>query len=201
MQDKPLIANVAGFSTQEFVTLVQLAQDAKADIVELNLSCPNVWQKDKQEEITCYHPTLVKSVLSAIAQIKPHIKMSVKISPLPPDTLRAVAKEIIESGIVQFVTATNSYPNAAMTSGVEANNKGALLAGLSGRALKPISLGVVQQLKTLLPSRIHIIAAGGISTATDVKDYLQAGAKVVQIASALMEGDVGVFEDILASQC
>lgn len=195
---KPLIANVVGFAKEDYVQLVPFVQDLGADMAELNFGCPNVWHKGQQERIVSYHASLVRETLAAIAKQKPTIKISVKISPLPPDILREVAAAIADSPIVHAVTACNSYPSSAVTRGAQwITGPSDILAGLAGRALKPISLGVVKQLRTLLPKRIDIIGAGGIYSANDVQDYLDAGAKAVQIASALTDEGTSVFEKIL----
>lgn len=196
--NKPLIANVVGFSNEEFVTLVEFVEKAGADIVELNLGCPNVWEEGRQKQIISYHPTLIKSVLQSIAKQRPKVKICVKISPLPPDLLSEVCRVIKNSKIVSVVTATNSYPNAYVTTGAQGTGGRAdTLAGLAGRSLKPISVGVVKQLRTLLPNQMDIIGCGGISSSSDVKDYLDAGAKAVQIATALKEEGPAIFEKIL----
>lgn len=196
--NKPLIANLIGFSNEEFAILVTLAEKSGADMVELNLGCPNVWEKGHQERIISYHASLVKSTLDHIAKQNPKIKVCVKISPLPPDILQEVTKVIVGSEIVQIVTATNSYPNASITTGAQGKTGPSdALAGLAGRALKPISVGVVKQLRVLLPKHIDIIGCGGISSPNDVKDYLNAGAKAVQIATALQEEGPEIFEKIL----
>lgn len=196
-KNKPLIANVVGFSAVEFAHLVQFVQKAGVDMVELNLGCPNVWHKGKQKQIISYNASLVKSVLEAIKKSQPRVKICVKISPLPPDTLQEVCRTIVDSGVVHAVSATNSYPNASPTTetGSEADDT---LAGLAGPALKPISLGVVKQLRQLLPHHIDIIGVGGIANAQDVADYLLAGAKAVQIATALNENGLLVFDEILS---
>jgi dihydroorotate dehydrogenase len=196
---KLLIANVIGFSEDEFCNLIKLAQDSGVDIVELNFGCPNVWEGSAQKRIISYHASLVRSMLQAIKASKPQIKISVKISPLPPDILAEVADAITESGVVQAVTATNTFPNAtALALDGTTIDPGAGLAGLSGPALKPITLGIISQLKQLLPADIDIIAAGGVSDFGDMADYLQAGAKAVQVASAFMAMGPGVFSRILA---
>lgn len=196
--NKPLITNVVGFAKEDYVQLVPFVQGLGADMAELNFGCPNVWHDGQQERIVSYHASLVRETLDAIAKQKPTIKISVKISPLPPDILREVADVIAGSPIVHAVTACNSYPSSAITRGAQwINGPSDILAGLAGRALKPISLGVVKQLRILLPKRIDIIGAGGIYTANDVQDYLDAGAKAVQIASALTDEGTSVFEKIL----
>lgn len=194
---KPLIANVVGFSDEDFIRLIRLAQVAGCDMAELNLGCPNVWDGGIQKQIISYHPRLIKNLLDAIVKHQFTIPLSLKISPLPPDLLREVCVIVSNSGIVQAITATNTYPNAALTSGTKTHKDEGLLAGLSGRALKPISLGMVSQLRQLLPSSIDIIGCGGISSANDVTDYLAAGAKVVQIATTLVDEGPAVFDKIL----
>jgi dihydroorotate dehydrogenase (fumarate) len=197
-QQKPLIANLIGFSKEEFVTLITLAQDSGVDMAELNFGCPNVWDGGQQKQIISYHASLVKEMLEHIRKHNPKIPLSVKISPLPPDSLYEVAQAIIASDIVQVVTATNSYPNASPTTGTGGDDgSNEVLAGLAGRALKPISIGVVKQLRDMLPSRIAIIGCGGVSSANDVRDYLAAGAKAVQIATALVDNGAATFDKIL----
>jgi dihydroorotate dehydrogenase (fumarate) len=199
--NKPLIANVVGFAKEDYAQLVPFVEQLGADMAELNFGCPNVWDGGKQKRIISYHASLVRDTLDAIAKQNPTIKISVKISPLPPDILQEVAAVVAESRIVHAVTACNSYPNAAITSGAQgAGGPSDVLAGLTGRALKPISLGVIRQLRAILPKRIDIIGAGGIYTANDVQDYLDAGAKSVQIASALTDDGLSVFDKILYQQ-
>jgi dihydroorotate dehydrogenase (fumarate) len=162
-------------------------------MVELNLGCPNVWHKGQQERIVSYHPALIHELLENIRKSGLNIKISVKISPLPPDILSEVAEVITKSKIVDAIVATNSYPNASVSTGTKFGNE-EQFAGMSGRALKPISLGVVKQLSDLLPSNIDIIGCGGISSSNDVKDYLRAGAKAVQIATALVSEGPNIFK-------
>jgi len=197
-KNKPLIANIVGFSKEEFVELIKLSQKSGADMVELNLSCPNVWHKGQQELVLSYHPELVKETLEFIRKYKFSVKIGVKISPLPPDILKECTKVIIDSDLVSFVTATNSYPNASFSSGTKLTTDDKnVLAGMTGRALKPISLGVVKQLYRLLPNQIDIIGCGGISSANDAIDYLSSGAKAVQIVTGLMNEGPSIFEKIL----
>src|SRR6266702_4837092 len=195
---KPLLVNIVGFSSGEFIELINLAQESGADMVELNFSCPNVWEKGQQERIISYHPDMITEILRFISKRGFTIKIGVKISPLPPDILPDCVRAIVDSGVVSFVTATNSYPNAALSSGTKkAGDYKNILSGMTGRALKPISLGVVRQLHELLPKKVDIIGCGGISSANDVADYLLSGAKAVQIVTALMNEGSSIFERIL----
>lgn len=196
LQGKPLIANLIGFAPHEFVELVAFAEACGVDMVELNFGCPNVWDGGRQKAILSYDAAQTKRTLALIAASKPIVPVTVKISPLPPHTLVEIAQVIAKSPIVRAVTATNSYPNASLSAGTRFDDEEAL-AGLTGRALKPISLGVVKQLRGLLPDDIDIIGCGGISSIRDVRDYLAAGAKAVQLATALVENGTAVFEQLL----
>ncbi|HKU18894.1 MAG TPA: hypothetical protein VJP80_06510 [Candidatus Saccharimonadales bacterium] len=194
-KSKPLIANVVGFSKEEFVPLIRLAEESGVDMAELNFGCPNVWDNGTQKAILSYDPKLMQETLRYIRSAAPAIPLCVKLSPLPPDILQEVAQVITDSDVVRAVTATNSYPNGALNSGTRVDIEEAL-AGLTGRSLKPISLGVVTQLRALLPRHIAIIGSGGVSSANDVQDYLAAGAAAVQLATALVEDGPSVFEKI-----
>lgn len=198
-KNKPVIANIIGFSKQEYVQLIKLAQDSGADMVELNLGCPNVWDRGRQKRIVSYHVDLVKELLDHISKSSPDIKISAKISPLPPDILQEVVKVIVDSNVIDAIVATNSYPNSLVSTGTRIGDEQDL-AGMTGRALKPISLGVVKQLHDLLPSTIDIIGCGGIYSLNDMNDYLSAGAKAVQIATALVDKGPGVFEALADSR-
>ena len=195
-RSKLLIANVAGFSNDEWATLVRLAKTAGADMVELNFGCPNVWEDGKQERIVSYYADTVHDILAYLRRHAPRMPLIVKISPLPPDTLLEVTQVISASGAVDAVTATNSYPSASTSTSTDTSDEHAL-AGLSGRSLKPISLGVVRQLRGLLPDDIAIIGCGGIISAKDAADYIAAGATAVQIATGLVDEGPSLFEKLL----
>jgi dihydroorotate dehydrogenase len=195
---KPLIANVVGFSNEEFSDLIKLSGKAGVDMVELNFGCPNVWEKGSQKQILSYHPGQVESTLRYIAAQRPQIPLCIKLSPLPPDLLREVAQVISGFEIVRAVTATNSYPNSSITSGAKSGDDSSdILAGLAGRALKPISVGVVKQLRQVLPKDIAIFGCGGISSIRDVQDYIEAGVQAIQIATALCDEGTSVFDKII----
>lgn len=197
-RNKPVIVNIVGFSLDDFVPLAQLAENSGCDMAELNLGCPNVWDAGKQKRIISYHPELIKEVLDSIKASKLQIAISIKISPVPPDTLADIVRVIAESGVVRAVVATNSYPNAFGSAKSRVGGEPEY-AGMTGRALKPISLGIVKQLSVLLPSDIDIIGCGGIMSLNDVNDYVSAGAKAVQVATALVDQGLGVFQ-VLTTQ-
>lgn len=185
--NKPVFVSVAGFSAPEYVQLTALSFSCGAALVELNLSCPNVWEAGQQERIACFDPSYTAEILNAVErQVGPRARIAVKLSPFSdPSMLLAIAKVISDSKVVKVVTTSNTFPNALC---LDEQGKPRIatangLAGLAGPALKPIALGQIRQLRQLLPERIQLIYVGGITQPQDILDGLRAGAAAVQIAT------------------
>ncbi|MEV4419730.1 tRNA-dihydrouridine synthase [Patulibacter sp. NPDC049589] len=195
---KPLIVSVAGFSPDECGELAHLAGDGGADLVELNLGCPNVWSEGEQERIMSFDPELVSRSLRAAAGTA--VPVGVKLSPLSdPVLLAEVASAAADAG-ARFVVSCNTFPNGLVvrTDGRPAIDVG--FGGVSGGAMKPIALGQVAQLRSLLPTEVDIVGCGGVRSGQDVRDLLAAGAAAVGLATTYWDAaeDPGVFTDLLA---
>jgi len=198
---KPFFVSVAGFSGAEYVELADLALNSGADLVELNLACPNVWHGHSQERIPCFNSALVDEILCCVESgVGESAKMSVKITPFSdPFALAEVAQVISASKVVKVVTATNTFPNAFDYDGAKPRIMlGGGLAGMGGPALKPIALGHVVQLRTLLPRWIEIIGVGGITHGQDILEYRQGGAAAVQVATSYLNQGETVFSSLLS---
>lgn len=167
-----------------------------------------------QKRILCYDPDNLRLLLfqlkTAFTAAKiPIPQMGIKISPMEPYLLEKIVEIIsFDSFNIHVVIACNTSPNGFLT---HANGTPVLdkmkYGGVGGPALKPTAMGMVCQLKRLLPERIKIIAAGGVHTGQDVKDYLIAGADAVEAATAffgttcpiMSNGhNYGVYTEIMA---
>jgi dihydroorotate dehydrogenase (fumarate) len=201
-EGKPLFVSVAGFTPVEYADLVEIAFEGGAVVVELNLGCPNVWQGGEQKRIASFDPGLSGEVLSVVSKrVGPDAKVAVKVSPCSdPFALAALSDVLNQYALVKCVTTTNTFPNAFLCNevGHPRITPGGGLAGLAGPALKPIALGQVRQLHAILDSQIQIIGVGGISTGQDIKDFLDSGATVVQVATAYLKHGEQVFTRLLA---
>lgn len=197
---KPLFVNVAGFSPSEYWMLAGCAARRGADLIELNLGCPNVWEGEEQKPIPSFNPGLLEGILRGIKNLGLATPCAVKLSPYSdPGLLREVAAVLSALPIVKAVTTCNTFPNGFAWNGARqaiSNVDG--LAGVSGPALKSIGLGQVRQFRQLLPDRIDIIGVGGIQTGHDVADYLRAGAAAVQVGTALINRGPRVFTELLS---
>jgi dihydroorotate dehydrogenase (fumarate) len=185
--NKPVFVSVAGFSPSEYVALTAQAFSPGAALVELNLSCPNVWEAGQQEKIACFDPSYTARILRTVeGQVGPRASIAVKLSPFSdPAMLSTMAKVIGDSKLVKVVTTSNTFPNALSLDeqGKPRIATGDGLAGLAGKALRPIALGQIKQLRQLLPERIQLVGVGGITKAQDILDFQRAGATAVQIAT------------------
>ncbi|MEX2029026.1 MAG: tRNA-dihydrouridine synthase [Candidatus Paceibacterota bacterium] len=199
-EGKPLFVSVAGFSPEEYANLAELSFDGGADLVELNLGCPNVWQDSTQKRIACFDPALVAEVLRLVEErVGADAKVSVKISPFSdPFALTEVAQIFDASKLAKVVTTVNTFPNAFSYNGTKPRiTPGGGLAGFAGPAMKPIGLGQVRQLRSILPEHIQIIGVGGITHGEDIREYQESGAVATQVATAYLERHEQVFSSLL----
>jgi dihydroorotate dehydrogenase (NAD+) catalytic subunit len=187
--DVHLIMSVYGFSTEEIIQVASKAASSPLiSAIELNVSCPHVGGVHDLGS----DPRALRLTVEALREVlrKPLI---VKLSPNVGDPLE-VAKAAMEAG-ADALTLTNTI--RAMAIDVETGRPilSNRIGGLSGPALKPIALRIVYEVSRGL--RIPIIGCGGIETAEDALEFLMAGARAVQVGSAIATKGLGVFREIL----
>ena len=194
--DKVGVLSIAGFSTNEYVQLAQLADRSNVDILELNLGCPNVSIDGKQKPIVSFDVSTIKEIVEAV-QAETRLPLAIKLSPYSnPGELKIVSDLLTELGVAAVV-ASNTFPN-----GFVPNQKGESVlanefAGVSGKALIPISLGQVRQFRNLLPESVAVIGVGGIQSKEDAEMYYKAGAGVVQVATYIIKEGHKAIERIM----
>jgi dihydroorotate dehydrogenase (NAD+) catalytic subunit len=181
----PLIGSVFAGDADGFAEVARQMADTGVRALELNLSCPHA--KGLGSEVGS-DPAEVERVVRAVVQAV-RIPVFAKIT---PNTADPVALGLAaERGGAAAVTAINTLRALA----IDARLRRAVLAhglgGLSGSAIKPVGLAVVWQLYEKL--RIPVIGVGGISTADDAIEYALAGARAVQVGTAVAFDGVRVF--------
>ncbi|MFA4928338.1 MAG: tRNA-dihydrouridine synthase [Patulibacter sp.] len=197
---KPLIVSVAGFSPEEYGELTALSASSGADLVELNLGCPNVWNDGTQHRIASFDPELVARSVASAVEASGGVPVGAKLSPLSDPTLLAeVAAALVDSG-VRFVVSCNTFPNGLA---LRPDGRSAIdveYGGVSGSAMKPIALGQVGQLRRLLPAGIDLVGAGGVRRGGDIDDFRHAGAVAVGAATLFWTSgeDPRCFGDLLS---
>ena len=174
---KPVMANVSGFSIDDYVTTVE-ALDGEGDIgwFEVNISCPNVHGGGMSFGTS---PEAAAEVTRAVRRVtkKPLI---IKLSPNVTD-IASIAKACESEGADGI-----SLINTLLGMRIDLRKRKPLLAnktgGYSGPAIKPVAVRMVYQVYDAV--KIPIVGMGGISTAEDVIEFMMAGATAVEVGAA-----------------
>ncbi len=175
--DTAVVANVFGYSIDDYVEVIRVLEDAEGlAAYELNISCPNVKRGGMQFG---NDPAMAAEVTSAARKAAVRRPLWVKLSPLVTD-IGAIGREVEGAG-ADALTVANTYPAMSVDYRTRRSRLGNLTGGLSGPAIKPITLRLV--LETRKAVRIPVIGLGGVQTAEDVLEYLVVGACAVQVGS------------------
>ena len=190
--DTAVFANVFGCTVDEYVEVIRVLEDAEGLAgYELNISCPNVKRGGMQFGAD---PTLVAEVVGASRRASVRRPLWVKLSPLVAD-IGLIARTAEEAG-ADALTIANTYPAMAVDTRSLKSRLGNLTGGLSGPAIKPITLRLVWEAKKVV--QIPIIGLGGVENTEDVLEYLSVGASAVQVGTASF-ADPRASERILAT--
>ena len=174
--DTKIIVNVCGKSTEDYLEVVERLGDEPVDLLEINISCPNV----KEGGIAFgQDPKAVEAITKAVkAKAKQPIIM--KLSPNVTDiTVMAKAAEAGGADVLSLInTLTGMKIDIQRQCFAIANKTG----GLSGPAVKPIALRMVYQVANAVS--VPIIGMGGIATPEDAIEFILAGATAVSVGTA-----------------
>jgi dihydroorotate dehydrogenase (NAD+) catalytic subunit len=174
----PIIANVFGHQVREYVEVIRHLESAEGlAAYELNISCPNTARGGMQFGSD---PLLVSEVVSAARAAASRRPLWVKLSPLVTD-IGLIARAAADAG-ADALTVANTYPAMSIDFRTRKSRLGNPTGGLSGRAIKPITLRLVNE--AFRAVRIPIIGLGGINSAEDVLEYMVVGASAVQVGTA-----------------
>jgi dihydroorotate dehydrogenase (NAD+) catalytic subunit len=144
---------------------------------ELNISCPNVKQGGMQFG---NDPALVAEVVGASRKAAAKRPLWVKLSPMVADI--GLIARVAEGAGADALTVANTYPAMAVDAWTGKSCLGNQSGGLSGPAIKPMTLRLVWETRKAV--KTPIIGVGGIETAEDVLGYLAVGATAVQVGTA-----------------
>lgn len=174
--DTKIIVNVCGKSTEDYCEVVERLADQPVDMLEINISCPNV----KEGGIAFGQDP--KAVEAITREVKKHAKQPVimKLSPNVTDiTVMAKAAEAGGADAISLInTLTGMKIDIRRRSFALANKTG----GMSGPAIKPVAVRMVWQCANAV--KIPIVGMGGIMTAEDAIEFLMAGATAVSVGAA-----------------
>ena len=186
--DTKIIVNVCGKSTEDYCEVVERLADEPADLLEINISCPNV----KEGGIAFgQNPKAVEAITK---EVKKYAKQPVimKLSPNVTDiTEMARAAEAGGADILSLInTLTGMKIDINRRTFALANKTG----GMSGPCVKPVAVRMVYQVAQTV--NVPIIGMGGISNAEDALEFILAGATAVSIGTANFANPYATVETV-----
>lgn len=170
------IVNLGGHSIEDYIEGVSLLNDAKLDLLELNISCPNVKQGGMNFGV---RTETAREVVRILRRECRH-KLVVKLSPNAEDIV-ALARACEEEG-ADGLSLTNTYLALAVDIDRRRPVFDNVYAGLSGPAVRPISLRMTHQVAHAV--KIPVMGIGGIAAWRDAVEFIMAGATAVQVGTA-----------------
>ena len=173
--DTKIIVNVCGRTTEDYCDAVERLSDADVDMLEINVSCPNV------KEGAIAFGQKADALYNITSELKNHAKQPIimKLSPNVTDiTEMAKAAEAAGADALSLInTITGMKIDIHRRKFAIANKTG----GMSGPAIKPIAVRMVYQVAQAV--KIPIIGMGGIATAEDAIEFILAGASAVSVGA------------------
>jgi dihydroorotate dehydrogenase (NAD+) catalytic subunit len=174
----PVIVNVFGYCLDDYLEVIRrLEQSQGISAYELNISCPNVKKGGMQFGSSA---SSVAEVVAAARKEAGKTPLWVKLLPLVTN-IGEIASAA-ESAGADALTIANTYPAMAIDVRSGRSRIGNATGGLSGPAIKPITLRLVWEVSRVV--RVPIIGLGGIEKVEDVLEYVTAGATAVQVGTA-----------------
>lgn len=176
-QETVVIANIAGNTPEEYAQMAEKLSESSVDMIEMNISCPNVKHGGVQFGTSC------QSVGAITREVRAHCKkpLMVKLSPNVSDIAeiaRAAEGEGADAlSLINTLTGMRIDINTRRP--IIRNNTG----GLSGPAVFPVAVRMVWQ--TAGAVKIPVVGMGGISTWRDAVEMMMAGASAIQVGTAL----------------
>lgn len=174
--DTKIIVNVCGKSTEDYCEVVERLADEPVDLLEINISCPNV----KEGGIAFgQNPASAEAITKAVKKVAKQ-PIIMKLSPNVTD-ITEMAKAV-EAGGADVISMINTLTGMK----IDINRRTFALAnktgGMSGPAVKPIAVRMVYQVANAV--KLPIIGMGGIATAEDALEFILAGATAVSVGTA-----------------
>lgn len=173
---KPVIANISGFSIEEYVACCELidAQE-QVGLIEVNISCPNVHNGGMAFGTDCVNAAQVTKAVKRVTKKPVYIKLSPNVT-----DIAAIAKACEDAG-ADGISLINTLLGMRIDLKTRMPVIKNTMGGFSGPAIFPIALRMVYQVANAV--QIPIMGMGGVATAADVIEMMLAGATAVQVGA------------------
>jgi dihydroorotate dehydrogenase (fumarate) len=188
---KPVIASVAGLCEDDFPAIAEAINASLPDLIEVNLSCPNIPGKPQIGYDAEASERLMKRVRKVVT-----VPMGVKLPPYFDPAHHKLMGDVIGRCGVDFLNLINSVGNGLVvnpkTETVVIKPKGGF-GGLGGTIIKPVALANVRAFWKHFDGKMPIIGTGGVMEGVDAFEHFLCGASAVQIGTVLVEEGLDVF--------
>ena len=174
--DTKIIANVSGHSVEEYVGIVEKISDADIDLIEMNISCPNVDAGGMT--MGCHVPSVEKVVSMCRAATKR--PLIVKLTPNVTDITEIA--QAAEAAGADGISLINTLLGMAVDARTRRPKLARVVGGYSGPAVKPVALRMVWQVSQAVS--VPVLGMGGIATGEDAVEFMLAGATAVAVGTA-----------------
>ena len=187
-QGATVIANAAGHSVEEYCAVVERLSDSDVDLIELNISCPNVREGGVNFGTSC------ESVAHVTAEVRKHCSKPLMVKLTPNVTnigdIAAAAADAGADALSLINTLTGMRIDIRTRRPILRNNTG----GLSGPAVFPIAVRMVREVYKRV--KVPVVGMGGISSWEDAAEMMLAGAAAVQVGTANFRNPMTTLEVI-----
>ncbi|MGI6722518.1 MAG: NAD-dependent dihydropyrimidine dehydrogenase subunit PreA [Anaerovoracaceae bacterium] len=198
--DHVMVSSIMGSNEQEWKDLAKMSEQAGADLIEGNFSCPQMTSHAMGSDVGT-NPELVKKYSQAVTSVT-DIPFIAKMTP-NITSMEIPARAAIEGGAasVSAINTVKSITNIDfenMTAMPVVNGKSSI-SGYSGAAVKPIALRfIAQMLQDEKLKDLEISGIGGIETWRDAAEFLALGCRNVQVTTAIMQYGYRIVEDMIS---
>ena len=196
--DRVLIASIMGSNEKDWEELARLVTEAGADMIELNFSCPQMTSHAMGSDVGS-NPELCKKYCAAVRR-STKLPFMAKMTPNITDMcVPAIAS--IEGGAdgISAINTIKSIINIDLQAkvGLPIIDGKSSISGYSGKAVKPVALRFIQQMRSNPKLKdVEISGIGGIETWVDAAEFILLGAKTLQVTTAIMQYGYRIVEDL-----
>jgi dihydroorotate dehydrogenase (NAD+) catalytic subunit len=174
------VVSIAGGHTDEYVALAKRLYNHPADLIEVNISCPNV---ESRGQVFACDPIAAGRVISAVRRAAhPNMPVFAKLSPDVTD-IGLIARAVTDAG-ADGISLINTLLGMEIDLDTLRPVLGGGTGGLSGPAIRPVALRCVWQVHQAVP-HMPLLGMGGIMTGRDALRFLLAGASAVSVGTAV----------------
>ena len=186
--DTKIIVNVCGRTTEDYIDVVERLGDEPVDMLEINISCPNV----KEGGIAFGQDP--KSALAITKAVKAHAKQPIIMKLSPNVTDITVMAKAVQDGGADAISLINTLTGMKIDIHKRAFALANRTGGLSGPAIKPVAVRMVYQVAQAV--KVPIIGMGGIRNGDDALEFILAGASAVAIGTANFHNPYATVETV-----